>query len=131
MTRRIPHATLAAFLGATLSLLAQPPANAKIEIKGQIESVSIKPGGGMPSMGVKTPDGRLWTVRLGSIRYLIANGFDMKAGQEVNVRGIKLDAAELLAISLESVKPRQKIALRDEDGMPLWRGQGMKYGPPK
>ena len=75
----------------------------------------------MPSIAVKAKD-RIWTVRLGSIRYLIAHDFNPKAGQTVIVRGFVADRGELIAIKLECPQTRQKLTLRDDDGRPLWRG---------
>ncbi|MBL8241888.1 MAG: hypothetical protein JNM66_30970 [Bryobacterales bacterium] len=121
MSNLIPAALI--IFGATL--LAQPgpkPAALEIlEIRGTIASVNLAPGG-MPSIAVNTANGRQWNVRLGSIRYLIARDFNPKAGQSVVVRGFEQQGAGLVATSVECVQTRQKIVLRDSNGMPLWRG---------
>lgn len=114
-----------ALLLLSTALFAQPgppPAALSIvEVRGSITSVNLAPGG-MPSIVVSAANGRQWTVRLGSIRYLIARDFNPKAGQSVVVRGFEQRGADLFAMSVECVQTRQKITLRDEHGMPLWRG---------
>lgn len=121
MNRRVPTALL---LVSTV-MFAQPgpkPAALNIvEIRGTISSVNLAPGG-MPSIVVNLANGRQWTVRLGSIRYLIARDFNPKAGQTVVVRGFEQQGAGLFALSVECLQTHQKITLRDESGMPLWRG---------
>jgi hypothetical protein len=103
---------------------AQPAALQIQEIRGTIASVNLV-AGNMPSITVNVDGGRRSTVRLGSIRYLIANDFNPKSGQPVVVRGFPQPGVDLVAISVELPKTRQKLTLRDEQGRPLWRG-----GPP-
>ena len=103
---------------------AQPAAPKILEIHGTIASVNLV-AGNMPSITVNAEGGRRLTVRLGSIRYLIANDFNPKSGQSVIVRGFPQPGVDLVAISVELPKTRQKLPLRDEQGRPLWRG-----GPP-
>ncbi len=110
-------------------LLAQPAASLpKLEVRGEITAVNLV-AGQMPSIAVKAPGGRLWTVRLGSMRYLIANDFNPKTGQSALIRGFQQDPSTLLAISVDPGDPRRKLILREEDGRPLWRG-GPRKGPP-
>lgn len=108
-----------------MTILAQPapkPAALPIlEVRGTIDSINLAPGG-MPSIIVNAANGRRWTVRLGSIRYLIAKDFNPKSGQPVVVRGFEQSDAGLIAISVECPQTRTKITLRDENGIPLWRG---------
>lgn len=82
-----------------LALCAQPgpgpkPAALKVlEIRGEITTVNLTPGG-MPSVEVASGGARK-TVRLGSIRYLMANNFNPKAGQKVAVRAFELEGVGL------------------------------------
>ncbi len=99
----------------------RPPASAeKIEITGTIERVQIVPGEGMPFLEVRDRDG-LHKVFLGSMRYLIEQDFRPKAGTEAFVRGFKVSDG-ILAIRVEIPSTKTTIQLRDEDGMPVWRG---------
>jgi len=115
--------TLFALCG--IAILAQPapkPAALSIlEVRGTIASVNLTPGG-MPSIVVNAANGHQSTVRLGSIRYLIARDFNPKSGQTVIVRGFQQESNDLIAISVECPQTGKKITLRDENGRPMWRG---------
>ena len=108
-----------------IDILAQPaskPAALSIlEVRGTIASVNLAPGG-MPSIVVNAANNRQWTVRLGSIRYLIAQDFNPKSGQSVIVRGFQQEGIDLIALSVECPQTGKKITLRDQNGRPLWRG---------
>ncbi len=104
---------------------AQPPTAAApiagkpvVTIRGTINAVQIARGEGMPSIAVRT-DAGVTNVRLGSIRYLMEQNFNPKAGLEVVVKGYKLDA-EVIAISVSVPSEKREIRLRDEQGWPLW-----------
>lgn len=125
---------LLSLFGAAVVLLAQPhsqpAAPAIVELRGTIASVNLAPGG-MPSLVVNPAGGRPTTVRLGSIRYLIAHNFNPKAGQTVIVRGFPQPEVDLVAVSVECPELKQKLVLRDEHGMPLWRGGLRTAAPPR
>lgn len=110
-----------ALLACTLPAQGPNTANPVLEIKGRIVKVGIAPGQGMPSLEVKADSGKTWKVRLGSMRYLMEQNFNPKAGQEVIVKGFQLDD-DLIASSVTLTETKQTIRLRDENGMPLWRG---------
>ena len=118
-----PVPAILALCGMTiLAQQAPPPAALSVlEVRGTIHSVNLAPGG-MPSIVVNAADGRQWNVRLGSLRYLIARDFNPKAGESVLIRGFQQPGAGLVAISVECPQSRKKITLRDENGIPLWRG---------
>lgn len=122
------------FAGAAFVLLAQSPpkpaAASVVELRGTIASVNLAPGG-MPSLVVNPVSGRPTTVRLGSIRYLIAHNFNPKAGQAVIVRGFPQQDVDLIAVSIECPELKQKLVLRDDHGLPLWRGGLYKASPPR
>jgi hypothetical protein len=101
----------------------KPAALPILTLHGSIRSVNLT-AGGMPSIVVKDGSSRQWTVRLGSIRYLIAQDFNPRAGEIVNVRGYGQESGEVIAISVECPQTGKKITLRGEDGRPLWRGGG-------
>ena len=91
----------------------------KIEIKGTIERVQAASGRGMPFIELKGEKGSQ-RVLLGSMRYLMEQNFNPKAGSIAIVKGFLFD--DLIVAQSVSL-PAEKIAiqLRDEDGVPLWR----------
>ncbi|GIU78843.1 MAG: hypothetical protein KatS3mg005_2081 [Bryobacteraceae bacterium] len=97
------------------SLAGQP----RIQIKGVIEKVQIAPGLGQPFLEVRNSEG-LHRVALGSMRYLMENNFNPKAGEQVVVRGYRLET-EIVAATVELPGGKTVIHLRDENGYPLWR----------
>ncbi|MEZ5403852.1 MAG: hypothetical protein R2729_29500 [Bryobacteraceae bacterium] len=112
---------LIASLAAT-TLAAQTPAPKPFEIEGVISSVSIIPQGGPATIAVKANDGREWKVLLGSIRYLIDNGFNPKAEQAVSLTALPRGEQEAIAVRVTLTESRQTLEFRDKDGRPLWRG---------
>ncbi len=111
-----------AALAATGVALAQP----QVEIKGKIERIQFARGQGMPSLEVSAPDEKV-TVLLGSLRYLMEQGFNPKAGEEVVVKGYRVNKT-LVAVSVSLPASGKTLRLRDDNGRPVWmRG---RYGPP-
>ncbi len=112
---------MAAFAAAGVAL-AQP----QVEIKGKIERIQFVRGQGMPSLEVTTRDGKV-TVLLGSLRYLMEQDFNPKAGEEVVVKGNRVNQI-LVAFSVSLPASGKTLRLRDDNGRPVWmRG---RYGPP-
>ena len=97
--------------------------NPVVEVSGRITKVGLARGQGTPSLELKTSEGKAWKVWLGSMRYLVEQNFNPKAGQEASARGFKSADEELTAISVTLTETKQTIRLRDEDGRPLWRGR--------
>ncbi len=91
----------------------------KVEIKGTIERVQAAPGQGMPFLELKGEKGTQ-RVLLGSMRYLMEQNFNPKAGSIAIVKGFLVDD---LFIAQSVSLPAEKITvqLRDKDGVPLWR----------
>ena len=111
--------------GALLQgVFAQAPITSRpvVEIRGRITQVGLVRGQGMPSLEVKTAEGRAWKVWLGSMRYLVEQDFNPKAGQEVSVKGFQEADQEVTASSVTLTATKQTIRLRDESGRPVWRG---------
>ncbi|MBZ5724392.1 MAG: hypothetical protein LAP87_05285 [Acidobacteriia bacterium] len=96
-----------------------------IELNGKVARVQITPGEGMPFVTVKSGD-RTVKVFLGSMRYLMAQGFNPKRGDEIAVKAYKMNG-DMVAASVTLPAGNKTIRLRDEAGRPLWRG-GMR-GP--
>ncbi len=122
-------AMLALTLGCAFLLNGQPgpqrkgmanlSGREKAEVKGSVEKVQILPGQGMPFLEVKDEKGTV-RVFLGSMRYLMEKNFSPKAGQQVVVKGFKVDS-DVYARTVEIPAEKQSIELRSEDGTPLWR----------
>jgi len=94
--------------------------NTIVEIKGTIQTVSVAPGQGMPYLEVSA--GKETTrVLLGSMRYLMAENFNPKAGEPVEIRGYKT-GDQVAAISVTLPRQKTTLKLRDAEGRPLWRG---------
>jgi hypothetical protein len=115
--------------GALLALLLaplawQPDAGTKVEVRGTIEKVQIVAGQGSPSLQLKC-DKATYRVTLGSMRYLMEKNFNPKSGQTAVVRGV-LNGDTLMAYSVELPADKLVLPLRDEQGMPLWRGGGRR-----
>ena len=110
-----------------LKLLAVAPLSAQprtadsppIVLTGTIEKVRIVPGQGMPSLELKTAGGTK-RVLLGSMRYLMQNNFNPKAGSNAVVTGFEVDG-EILAQEVKIPSEKMTLKLRAADGTPLWR----------
>ena len=125
------HTLPALMLLAASAGFSQPPpdqapiaANPKVELKGRIKSVQVVRGQGMPWLEVEAA-GATTRVSLGSMRYLMEQGFNPKAGAEVIVKGYKV-GGDVVAISVALPAEGKVLQLRDESGRPLWMGG--RYG---
>lgn len=108
---------------------AQPNTGPVVEIKGVIKQVNIGRGQGMPNLDVQHAGG-VTKVQLGSMRYLIAENFNPKAGQQVVVKGFK-STDVVLAIEVTLPAEKKALKLRDEQGRPLWRGGPRRGNGPR
>ncbi len=79
----------------------------------------------MPYVAIQTGSETV-KVFLGSMRYLMMQGFNPKVGDEISAKAIKMDA-DFVALSVTLANSGKTIRLRDEQGRPLWRG-GMRGG---
>jgi len=120
-------------LSATaLPLLAAQPAPAPlvsapaVEMKGVIKQVHIARGQGAPFLDVQQ-GAAVTKVYLGSMRYLIAENFNPKAGQEIVVKGFKTNN-EVVATEVMLPAEKKTLKLRDGQGRPLWRGGPWRGG---
>jgi hypothetical protein len=107
------------------------PDRPQIQVQGRILRVAAGFGQGMPALEVAS-DGRTWKVWLGSMRYLIQNNFNPRAGQRIVIRALRRseDSDELWAVVITLPDSRQTLRLRDNLGRPLWRrGWARRAGP--
>ncbi len=119
---------LALILAVTLCCAAfgqqTPPGDhTRVELKGTVEKVSLERGKGMPSVEVRH-DGKTIKVVLGSMRYLMEQNFNPKAGQKIEVTGVQA-AQNVYAYTVKLGPDGSVLRLRDEDGRPVWRGGRM------
>lgn len=121
--------------GSRFAALAQPfpfDATRTAEVKGVVTAVTISQQGDPPSLTLKTSAGREWKIRLGSMRYLIDNGFNPKIGQPASVVGFPVrdekggDSSELVAQQVSLTAIPQTLVFRDPDGRPKWRARGRR-----
>lgn len=103
--------------GSPQSALARAP---RVEVKGVIEKVQLARGQGMPYLELKTDKG-VRRVMLGSMRYLMEKNFNPKAGEAAEVKGFQMND-DVMAQSITLPQQNLTLALRDDNGMPLWRG---------
>lgn len=93
-----------------------------VEIRGRIVRVEAGPARGMPVLEVAEGE-RTWKIWLGSLRYLIENDFNPRAGQQVIIRAFPASSGqnEAWAAAVTLVEMKRTLRLRDELGRPLWR----------
>jgi hypothetical protein len=120
MTRSRFLTILAAGLPAVLLTAQESPLSSqpKVELKGRIEKVRISMGEGMPFLEIKTDSGTE-KVMLGSVRYLLEQNFNPKAGEEAVVKAYKMNET-LIAITVQLSPGGKTVRFRDENGRPLW-----------
>ncbi len=67
------------------------------------------------------------SVRLGPVWYMESQGFAIKPNDEVEIKGHRIsDRGESAIIAAEVTKGNDTLKLRDESGLPLWRGRGQR-----
>jgi hypothetical protein len=126
------RAAIAGLSAALVIAAAEEPkapvaANPIVNLSGRITRVdAFRPREGMPAIVVDA-DGITTVVVLGSMRYLMEQNFNPKAGEQVKVKGYKLPDA-VLAIEVKLPAENVTLKLRDEGGWPLWRGGRWRGG---
>lgn len=135
-TKLLAVALLAASTGLAQEPKPAAAAGQKVELKGTIEKIQVERGQGIPYLELRTDKG-VRKVVLGSIRYLMEKNFNPKAGETAVVKGLLLET-EVMAQSITLLASNTTLALRDDNGLPLWRGGkgrgasgGAGQGPPK
>ncbi len=84
----------------------------EITIRGQI--VRLRP----PLAVIETPQGETYFVRLGPYRFWRTQGYKLKVGDKVKIRGFR--CGEMLFPKVIRWRGGQ-IRLRDESGVPRWK----------
>jgi hypothetical protein len=100
-------------------------------VSGQVLSVEqVRGRGGGGGSGVhlmlKTDKEEI-AVHLGPSWYLDKQGLEIVVGDRIEVRGSRITFAGKPAIIAAAVKKGdQSLKLRDDNGLPAWRGQGRR-----
>ena len=100
--------------------------NPVVDVKGVVGQIQITPGQGMPYLEVKLGY-ESTKVYLGPMRYLVAENFTPKTGEEITVKGYKLTDG-VVAIQVTLPQQNKVLKLRDPNGWPLWRGGPWRGG---
>jgi hypothetical protein len=89
-------------------------------VTGTVDQITAEAGIRMPSVVLKTSDGKLLTVKIGPERILLAADFEIKAGESLTVKyGVNCEGEN---VALELINAAgQKVVLRSENGFPGWR----------
>lgn len=122
---------LAAIVIAVTAMAAQPQpaasgdAGTGVELAGEVVRVQATRGQAMPYLEVDC-DGKTTKVFLGSMRYLMQQNFNPKAGEPVKVTGFRRADEEVVAVAVTLTDQNKTLRLRDANGRPLW--QAGRYG---
>lgn len=123
-----PHYVLIAMLGA-VTALAQGPRGPRWSqpqidmarqstIEGAITSVNVACCMQFPSIEVNG-----LTVKVAPVWYLLDQGFELKAGDNVKITAAPCAADSYLhAIQITKTATKATLALRDAQGRPVWAG---------
>lgn len=108
----------------------QPPEETTLE--GRVEILGDFPRGafgdvsGVKHSGLllKTDLGRL-VIQLGPAGYFMKHNFQIRAGDTLSITGIRVVQDQVPLIQAREVKnQRQRLRLRDRNGLPLWPAAG-------
>ena len=90
-------------------------------ITGTVDKVTMGAGIRFPVAVIKTADGKLHSVKIGPERVLLANDFEIAAGQALTAKvGVSSCSDELVALELTDAAG-VTVVLRDANGLPAWR----------
>ena len=101
-------------------------------VHGQVENLGsygmqgwrVAPGMAIQGLVLKATKGNI-TVDLGPPRYVSQQGFTLQPGDTLEVTGSKVTKdGKTVLLAAEVKKNKQTLKVRDEKGVPLFRGQG-------
>jgi hypothetical protein len=114
--------SIAVLILSASACLAQNAGAKPVELSGVVGQIHIVPGQGMPYFELRR-GAETTKVRLGPMFYLIAINFNPKSGQEVVVKGHRLEEW-VIAWQITLSPEKRNFQFRDDQGRPLWRGRG-------
>lgn len=86
---------------------------------GTVDSVSMGVGIQMPTVSLKTADGKLITVKIGPEHVLLENDFELKGGDAATLKAaLSTCGGEYVALWITA--NGQTLVLRNDDGTPAW-----------
>jgi hypothetical protein len=88
--------------------------------EGRIVKVRLAPGEGMPAILVHVGNEDR-EVLLGPLRFLMARNFNPRVGDEVAGKAYKVSRGWVAAL-VTLKRTGQTVRLREENGLPVWRG---------
>ncbi len=95
--------------------------NSAAVVTGAVEQIAMGAGIEMPTLVLKTADGKLLTLKLGPERVLLQADLELKAGDPVTVRyAVSSCSGELVAVEITDGSGKTVI-LRDVSGRPVWK----------
>lgn len=100
--------------------------NPVVTLEGTIQKVQIDRGQGMPYLEVQSGE-KTTKVYLGSMRYLMQQNFNPKAGTPASIKGYQMNS-DVIAITVSLPRENKMLRLRDENGFPVWGGGRMGRG---
>lgn len=142
MRRTILCLVALAAMAPWLSAFESDKAPKKVTMEGTVSAVSLVAGEQMCYLMMRPVAGAAEgqvseagerKVMLGSVRYLMDQGFNPKAGDAIKVVGFPLADNAVAAARIELPGKKQSIQFRDDAGRPLWgagRGNGPGIGGP-
>jgi hypothetical protein len=96
-------------------------------VTGTVTAVSLNAGMGHPAFSMNTDQEGARTINLGPYFYLVAHNFSMAVGDEVNAK-VANCAKAVVAFEVTDATSGKSIALRADDGTPLWTGGRRENG---
>ncbi len=122
--------------GAEVMVMRHYDAQTVTTVKGGVESLGTMPPGRQTKGAIrgallKTEEGNI-TVYLGPDWYLDQQKISLKVGDQLEVTGSKITLGEKPCVIAKDLKVDGKtITLRDDKGVPVWRGQRPPGAPAK
>lgn len=89
-------------------------------VSGAVEQVTAGVGMQMPTLVLKTTEGKVLTIKIGPERILETADFEIRAGDTLTVRYAVTCTEETVALDLTNAAG-VKLVLRDDTGAPCWR----------
>jgi hypothetical protein len=95
-------------------------------VSGTVAAVSMNQGMGQPGFTMNTSEGAALSVHLGPYWYIVSKNFSVAVGNQVTAKVADCvktsDEGDVVAFQVANVTTGAQITLRDDQGVPLWKG---------
>jgi hypothetical protein len=92
-----------------------------LRLKGVVDSVSTTQGAGPGILILRTKEGVKHCIRLGPLRFLLHQGFNLTVGDKLEVEAAQVhDLPAVVAVVVKNLTTQKTIQLRDDQLRPLW-----------